>query len=381
MALVLQLATRPSEAGGGNPQIDLRVTENFGSVLMLAIAYAASLGGMATLVGTPTNLVFTGTVRKLFPAAPEVGFLQWMAVGLPLLALFLPLSWLYLCRFGGAAPLRDIRFASSQTVIEEELRKLGKITRPERSVLVIWVATAFLWIFRSPIDFGSFRVPGWSQLFGKPAFLHDATVAMTMAVVLCLIPVNAPVNVPANRGSVAEEKSGGRSFLMDWHTIRHGVPWGVLFLFGGGFAMAAAFEQTGLSSWAGSALRHLAGFPPIVMVALTSLAITFLSEVTSNTATALMVMPILAAAAVPVGIHPYLLMISGTLGASCGFMLPVATPPNAIVFSSGWITAPQMARAGLALDLMGVALITLVIYLLAVPVFGITLGQLPAWAQ
>jgi sodium-dependent dicarboxylate transporter 2/3/5 len=168
---------------------------------------------------------------------------------------------------------------------------------------------------------------------------------------------------------------------MDWPTIRQGVPWGILFLFGGGFALAGGMEQTGLSTWLGGWLEKLAGVPPVVIILVTCLGVTMLSEVASNTATAIMVMPILAATAVQIGIHPYLLMISATIAASYGFMLPVATPPNAIVFSSGWITSPQMARTGLALDLLGVVMVTLVVYLLAVPVFGIVLGELPAWVK
>jgi sodium-dependent dicarboxylate transporter 2/3/5 len=296
-----------------------------------------------------------------------------MAVGVPLIVVFLPITWLYLCRFSSRVPLREIRFPGSQTVIEDELRKMGRITRQEKFVLAVWTLMAFLWIFRSPINLGAFTVPGWSQLFGKPAFLHDATVAMAMAVLLCLIPAK----------DSAGDATTGKSvhFLMDWPTIRQGVPWGILFLFGGGFALAGGMEQTGLSTWLGGWLEKLAGVPPVVIILVTCLGVTMLSEVASNTATAIMVMPILAATAVQIGIHPYLLMISATIAASYGFMLPVATPPNAIVFSSGWITSPQMARTGLALDLLGVVMVTLVVYLLAVPVFGIVLGELPAWVK
>ena len=168
---------------------------------------------------------------------------------------------------------------------------------------------------------------------------------------------------------------------MDWHTIRYGVPWGILFLFGGGYALAGGMEQTGLGTWLGGLLGKLAGIPPLLIILLTCLSVTMLSEVASNTATAFMAMPVLAATAVEIGIHPYVLMISATIAASYGFMLPVATPPNAIVYSSGWITAPQMARAGLALDLLGVIMVTILIYTIAIPVFGITFGQLPPWAK
>jgi sodium-dependent dicarboxylate transporter 2/3/5 len=366
-AVVLQLATKPDGS------LDRSITQHFGSVLMLSIAYASSVGGIGTLIGTPTNLVFTGAARRLFPEAPEIAFLQWMAVGIPLVIVFLPLCWFYLCRYSSSVPIRDVRFPGSATVIEDELRKMGRITREEKRVLAVWVLMAFLWIFRSPLNLGAFTVPGWSQLFGKPAFLHDATVAMAMAVLLCLIPVG---------GAGAEDASGKSShFLMDWPSIRHGVPWGILFLFGGGFALAGGMEQTGLSTWLGGWLHQLQGIPPVAIILVTCLGVTMLSEIASNTATAIMVMPVLAATGIQIGVHPYLLMISATIAASYGFMLPVATPPNAIVYSSGWISSPHMARTGLALDLMGVVMVTLLVYLVAVPVFGIALGQLPVWAK
>jgi sodium-dependent dicarboxylate transporter 2/3/5 len=366
MSVVLQLASRPD--GTEDPV----VTANFGSVLMLAIAYASSIGGIGTLIGTPTNLIFPSTVARLYPDAPSVGFLQWMAVGVPLIVLFLPVCWWYLCRFSARVPLSEIRFPGSQTIIDDELRKMGPITRPEKYLVVVWATMALLWIFRSPLRFGAFTIPGWSQVFGQPAFLHDATVAMLMALVVCLIPL---------QGSPPDATGKPAPFLMDWHSIRNGVPWGILFLFGGGFALAGGLEQTGLSVWLGGLLGHLAGVPVLLIILITCFGVTLLSEVASNTATAIMAMPILAAIGKEIGVHPYLLMISATIAASYGFMLPVATPPNAIVYSSGWISSPQMARTGLVLDLMGVLVVTALVYLLAVPVFGIALDTLPAWVK
>lgn len=354
MAVAQQLAGEP-----GQPP-DRRILDNFGSVLMLAIAYAASVGGIGTLIGTPTNLVFSGAAPKLVPGGPEIQFLKWMAVGVPVVVIFLPICWFYLCRYSSPVPLTQIQFRSGQHVIDDELHKMGPITIEERRVLIIWVFMALLWIFRAPLKLGSVTIPGWNQLFAKSAFLHDATVAMAAGLLLCLIPVS-------------RAKSGGeREYLIDWPTISKGVPWGVLFLFGGGFALAAGMEATGLSTWLGSVFGKLAGMPPFLIVLLTCVGVTFLSEIASNTATAVMAMPILAATAGQVGMHPYLIMIAGTVAASYGFMLPVATPPNAIVYSSGWISAPQMAKTGLALDLMGVVLVSVMVYLLVGPVFGIS---------
>ncbi len=372
MAVVKQLAAE-SATGGAADSDGRRVLESFGPVLMLGIAYAASIGGIGTLIGTPPNLVFSGTVRNLFPEAPEIGFLQWMGIGMPVVVLFLPLAWLYLCRFGAKVPLRQIRFPGSQTVIQEELHQLGKMTPPEKRVLTIWSAMAFLWIFRNPIKLGAITVPGWSELFGHPAYLHDATVAVAMALLLCL--------TPAGSSGGASEAGGHKPFLMDWQTIRTGLPWGILLLFGGGFAMAAGFQQTGLASWIGSRLGGMEGFPPLLMIVITCLVLTFLTEVTSNTATATMAMPVLAAAAIQIGVHPFLFMIPATISTSCAFMLPVSTPPNAIVFGSGWVTIPQMARAGIMLDLAGVVIVTTVAYFLAATVFGFSFGQLPVWAR
>jgi solute carrier family 13 (sodium-dependent dicarboxylate transporter), member 2/3/5 len=367
ISVVLQFATNQEEAKAQE------IKDSFGSILMLAIAYSASIGGIATLIGTPTNLVFTGALRNLFPTAPEVPFLRWMLVGIPLVVVFLPIAWWYLCRFGSKVSIWKLRFDSGQSVVEDELRAMGKITRQEKYVLVIWGLMAFLWIFRSPIRLGALTVPGWSQLFGQPAYLQDATVAMAMALLLFVIPVPVAAAEPASAKHYEA--------LMDWHTVQRGVPWGILFLFGGGFALAGAFEESKLSDWFGTQVSGLSGLPPIVVVLIVCVGLVFLTEFTSNTATALMAMPVLAAAAIQMGVHPFLLMIPGAISTSCAFMLPVATPPNAIVFGSGWLTIPQMARVGLALEIIGIILVTAVVYFVGMPVFGITVNQLPTWVH
>jgi sodium-dependent dicarboxylate transporter 2/3/5 len=368
MAVVLQLAAHPAPGDAGGPVVDEQITRNFGSVLMLSIAYAASLGGIGTLIGTPPNLVFVGAARRLFPESPEIGFLEWMTLAVPLVVVFLPITWLYLCRFGAAVPLKQIRFHGGQSVIAEELRKLGAMRWQEKYILAVWTAMALLWIFRADIRLGAFTIPGWSGLFGRPAYLQDATVAMAMALVLCLTPARS------------DDKKAAYH-LIDWETIRHGVPWGVLFLFGGGFAMAAGFEQTGLSEWIGRILSGMGGLSPVMMIVVTCFVLMALTEVTSNTASAVMAMPVLAAAAVQLQVHPFLLMIPGTIAVSCAFMLPVSTPPNAIVFGSGWITIPQMAKAGVWLDIIGIFIVTAMVWFLGTAVFEISVGQLPAWVR
>ena len=368
MAVVLQLAGQSPGRTTEGALPDDQVTRNFGSLLMLAIAFSASLGGVGTLIGTPPNLIFAGAVTNLFPEAPPIAFLDWMRLGIPLVVVYLPIMWLYLCRFGSPVPLKQIHFPGGQTVIAEEIRKLGPMLWQEKYILGVWGAMALLWIFRADISLGSLTIPGWSRLFGQPTYLHDATVAMATALVLALTPARAK-----------DRKMGYH--LIDWETIRYGIPWGVLFLFGGGFAIAAGFQQSGLSNWIGTLLSRMGGLSPVTMIVLTCLVLMALTEVTSNTATAVMSMPVLAAAAVQMQIHPFLLMIPGTIAISCAFMLPVSTPPNAIVFGSGWITIPQMAKAGVWLDIIGIFIVTAFVWLLGTTIFGITPNLLPVWAQ
>ncbi len=343
---------------------------NLGLVMMLAIAYGANAGGVGTLIGTPPNVIFAGFVRKLFPDAPEVTFLQWMKVGVPVVLLFLPLAWLYLCNFASGVKLKNLNLLQAEGVIDDQIKSLGKMKSGEKWVLIIFSLTAFLWIFRKPLNLGIFEIPGWASLFGHPKFLSDATVAVFMALMLFLIPVKT-------------EREGKKKilFLMDWHTAEKGVPWGVLLLFGGGFALASGMDSTGLSKWIAGKLQTFAGVPTILMIPLICLSFTFLSEITSNTAMSAMMMPVLASTAVGAGVHPFLLMVPATLSNSYAYMMPVGTPPNAIVFGSGWVTIPQMAKAGFFMNLLGAVVITTVVYFIAVPVFGINIGEIPFWAR
>jgi sodium-dependent dicarboxylate transporter 2/3/5 len=208
---------------------------------------------------------------------------------------------------------------------------------------------------------GEFTVPGWSMLFGHSEFPHDATVAVAAAVLLCLIPVNL-------RGGV-EWKGRWERFVMDWGTIERGLPWGVVILFGGGLAMAAGMEKSGLAAWFGEILGGLKGAPVWILFPAACVLAVLLTEMTSNVATVLMICPILAEAALQFGVNPYLLLFPATIMASFAFMLPVATPPNAVVFSSGWITVPAMFRAGVALDALALLIVPGIVYLLGSAVF------------
>lgn len=356
LAVILQLA--PTQATSDEQP----ATSNFRTCMMLAIAYAASIGGLGTIIGTPPNLIFVAAVEKLFPTAPRINFLQWAAFGVPLVLVFVPLIWILLTR--RFFPVAKDLFSGGKELIDAEIKKLDRMSAGERGVLVIFFTTALAWIFRVDLSLGFVTIPGWASQLGMENKISDAAIAMTAGTILFVIPANF------KRGE----------FLLDWGTALK-IPWGILLLFGGGIAMSAGFKSTGLSTWLGEGLTGLGGWPPLVMIFAVCALVTFLTEVTSNTATATIFMPIMAATAQALQLHPFLLMIPAAISASCAFMLPVATPPNAIIFASGYVTIPQMARAGFWLNLIGVLLVTALAYWLIVPVFGIAWQGLPVWAK
>jgi sodium-dependent dicarboxylate transporter 2/3/5 len=322
----------------------------FGLNLMLGIAYAASIGGIATLIGTPPNTILAGYLQKTY--GYEITFAAWMKVGVPLVLVMLPLCWLWLTRV--ANPMKLKKVPGGRDMINSELRQMGSMNTGERWTALVFLLTALAWIFRKNIDF----------LFPDPKMVTDAAIAMTGAIVLFLIPINLKKN----------------EFVMDWHWASK-MPWGVLILFGGGLAMAAGFKDTKLADWIGSQVGLLSNAPILILVIAVTTLIIFLTELTSNTATAAMVMPILSAVAIGLGQSPLLLIVPAAIAASCAFMLPVATPPNAIVFGSGYVNIPQMVKSGFGLNIIGIALTVVVTYLLVLPMFGVVLNEVPAWAQ
>jgi sodium-dependent dicarboxylate transporter 2/3/5 len=331
---------------------------NFGLALMLGIAYSASIGGIATLVGTPPNIVFAGIAKSMFPTAPEIGFLDWFKIGLPLVVIFLPINWLYLTRI--AAPPKIRKIPGGKDIIEHDLRELGKVKLGEKLTLIVFLFVALAWIFRRNIDLGFFVIPGWSNVLGISEYVHDSTVAIFGAILLFLLPVDFKKRI----------------FVLNWEWALR-IPWGIILLFGGGFALAAGFQTSGLAQWIGGRLSFLCGVPTIIMILSICLLLTFLTEVTSNTATTTMMMPVLGALAAATRIHPFLLMIPAAMSASCAFMLPVATPPNAIIFGSGYLRIPDMVRVGFFLNIIGAIIITLIVYFLVIPIFNINALPLP----
>ena len=312
--------------------------------LLLGIAYAASIGGIATLIGTPPNLAFARIYAITFPEAPEISFTGWFTFAFPLSLIFLALAW------GGLSTWVSWRRPAAEIdrkLFADELAGLGPMSREERLVLVHFAALALLWLTRGDVNLGSITVRGWGSLLGLSGYVDDGTVAVAVAVSLFLFP--------------SDRSPSGR--LMDWRTAK-ALPWHIVLLFGGGFALARGFAASGLSQWVGGNLAGLSHYPPILIVATLCLAVTFLTELTSNTATAELLLPVLAAVAVSIDIHPLMLMVPATISASCAFMMPVATPPNAIVFGTDRLTISQMARMGIMLNLTGVVLITAALFLL-----------------
>ncbi|HDS01394.1 MAG TPA: SLC13/DASS family transporter [candidate division Zixibacteria bacterium] len=328
--------------------------------LLLGTAYASSVGGMATLIGTPPNLAFAKIFEETFPMAPEISFAGWIIFSLPISLVFLLFIWAFM---SFKARMGKGRKAANRSIFIEEYKKLGPFSYEEKVVMIDFMILAFLWLFRNPIPVGDFVIPGWSTLLPVPEFIDDGTVSISMALILFLIP---------------SRTRPGR-MIMDWKTAVS-LPWGIVILFGGGFALAYAFKASGLSVWIGSQLGGLAAFHPLLIIAVICLTMTFLTELTSNTATTQTILPIIAGVAIGIGVNPLLLMVPATLSASCAFMLPVATPPNAIVYGGGDFRIATMAKAGIVLNLFGVFLISLAFYFMGRIILGVELGAFPDWA-
>lgn len=338
-------------------------TRKFTTSLMLGIAYGCSIGGIATLVGTPPNLSFARIFQITFPDADPITFGQWFIMGLPISVIMLVIVWLILTRIFFHVPPN---LTVDKSIVTKEYKELGPISFEEKSVLIIFTLTAFLWVFRKKLTLGIFTIPGWSQLLPSSPLIDDATVAIFMAMIMFLIPTR--------------NKETKYSTIMGPDVITK-LPWNIVLLFGGGFALAKGFQVTGLSVFIGNEFSGLAGMPPIIMIVIICLGITFLTELTSNTATTEMILPILASVAVAMQTNPLMLMIPATLSASCAFMMPVATPPNAVVFGSGRIKISDMARAGVFINLIGIIIITVLFYFIGTEVFSIDPNIFPEWAK
>jgi sodium-dependent dicarboxylate transporter 2/3/5 len=312
----------------------------FGTVLMLGIGYAASIGGVATLIGTPPNAIFAGVIEKTYGIS--ISFLDWMMFALPLSLVMLLIAWYYLARV--LFTRADMRLPGSKAMIVEQIARLGPMSRQELIVATVFCVVALLWILR-----GFFQPHELSMV-------KDSTIAVAGAILLFMIPVDLKK----------------REFLLDWKTAVT-IPWDIIVLFGGGFALAQGFSESGLTRWLAEQLTVLQGFNSILIILAVVLLVVFLTEVTSNTATASLLLPVMGALATAIDMNPLGLMVAAVVAASFAFMLPVATPPNAIVFSSRYISIAQMAAAGLRLNLVGVLVISGFVYLLLPYAWGIQL--------
>lgn len=306
--------------------LDDRARRDFQYALLLGVAYGSTIGGMATLVGTAPNAMLAAFVLENY--ATQINFVNWMLVGIPLSALMLPLAWLALTKLVFHVDFHTS--ADSRAHLRKLKTDLGPMTTPERRVGVVFVLLALTWIFRPLLN----RMPGLEAL-------DDSGIAMAGAVLLFLLP----------SGSAADP------LLLRWDQAEK-LPWAILLLFGGGLSLANAVSETGLAAWIGDGLHLFATLPDAIVVVIIATIIIFLTELTSNVATTATFLPVAGAIAIEAGIDPIILLVPVTLAASCAFMLPVATPPNAIVFGSGLLTIPKMVRAGIALNIISIVLVS-----------------------
>jgi sodium-dependent dicarboxylate transporter 2/3/5 len=337
MAIISQLCDSPTTKKKENAK--------FARALMLGIAYSASIGGMATLVGTPPNLVLAGVVKELYGI--EISFSQWLMFGLPISLILLALCWLYLTRV--AFRFEQKSFPGGRAEIRQQLAGFGPTGFEEKLVLTVFVFTAVAWISRSFVQ----------QQLGLFPRLDDTIIAMVGGVLLFLLPSR-------------ERKKP----LLRWEDTKK-LPWGIVLLFGGGMALAAGFKDSGLADWVGGRMTLLDGVSLIFLILILVAAVNFLTEITSNIATTSMLLPVLAPMALAVDVNPLILMVAATVAASCAFMLPVATPPNAVVFGSGHLRIPDMVRVGLAMNLISIALLVVFVYFVLPLVWGLETRAFP----
>lgn len=314
----------------------------FGKALMLAIAYSASIGGFATLIGTPPNLVLAGTLEQIYQV--KLSFVQWMTFGLPTSLLLLFICWKYLTSY--AFSFDEVSFPGGKAEIQKMRAELGPVQYEEKVVLAVFVCTGLAWMFRSLLEN---LIPG----------LDDTIIAMATAIVLFVIP----------------NKERTRR-IINWDEALK-LPWGIILLFGGGMALAKAFTKTGLADWIAVQMSQLDGLSVLMLIFVLVTIVNFLTEITSNLATTAMLLPVLAPMADSFNLHPFMIMVSVTVAASCAFMLPVATPPNAVVFGSGYLRIPDMMRAGILMNILSIIIITATTYFILPFLWDIDPNQFP----
>lgn len=364
---------------------DSKRVKNFATCLMLGIAFAANIGGLSTPIASSSNIIFLANFNEFFPDRPTITFLQWIIISLPLVVVFLGVTWFYLVNFSRvkiSLSYRDRSFSTSYyleketeennvaiatisvpvakrcaiepNVIDRELARLGNMTRGEKYVALLFMILALLWIFRSDLIVGSLAIPGWSNLLGLSDFVKNTTVAAAIAFIMFVIPIKS--------------KEGKSTTLLSWEQANT-IPWDILLLFGAGVAISKGFTESGLSDFLTNNLSFVLQKTPLfITILLVAIFTAILTEFASNTAVSLLLMPICASLAPALGIDPLILMWTATKALKCTFCLPVATPPNAIVYSQKYFDIATMTRVGIPLNFLGIILIILTINFLAVPV-------------
>ncbi|MGF1488370.1 MAG: SLC13 family permease [Prochloraceae cyanobacterium] len=382
---------------------DKNIIKNFATCLMLSIAYAANIGGLGTPIGSSSNIIFLANFAEFFPDRPGISFLQWIVVSIPLVVVFLFLTWLYLV-YGSPVKIAEnkkskqntipnssgnnnyqnqnivddnLTSSSSQTnrsintgssvttvvkervksnIIEKAIANLGEMSAAEKYVAILFAAVAILWIFLSDLTIGSFTIPGWSSQLGLEDFVRNTTVAAAIAFIMFAIPVKT--------------KQGEKTYLLDWETANQ-IPWDILLLFGAGVAISKGFSTSGLSDFLTANLSVVLQNTPLFVTIITvSIFVAILTELASNTAISLLMIPICASVAPAIGIDPLILMWTAIKALKCTFCLPVATPPNAIVYSQKYFSIATMTQVGLFLNVIGIILISLTMIFIAVPIFS-----------
>lgn len=329
----------------------------FGFSLLLGIAYASSIGGTGSLIGTPPNLVLVATLDKLYPAAPEISFLSWMLIGLPLILILLPILWWYMVKYYKI----EGELEGGKAQLDEAFAALGPMKLGEKKALAIFILTAIGWLWRKDIPIDEFVLPGWSTLLGVGDTVNDSTVGMIGALLMFIV------------------KDGEAKPLLNWSQAQK-IPWGPLMLIGGGLALATGLKLSGLAAYIGASLSFIGSLPVLLIIIFIVVFMLFFTEVNSNTATATLFLPLLAAIAVGNQINPLLFVVPATFACSFAFMLPIATGPNMVIFGSERLSINEMAKCGLGLNLICIFVLTALLYFLIIPIWGIEV-TLPTWAQ
>ncbi|TYD00150.1 anion transporter [Arthrobacter echini] len=328
--------------------VDDKQIRIFGVALVLSVAWAATIGGLGTLLGSPPNAIVAGYIST--ELGEDVGFVQWMLLGVPIVIVFIGLAWLLITRVIFKFSLEEI--PGGKQLIDTEISKLGRMSQGEKTVLVVFCSAAFLWIVPGLVS----NIGAVSSALPWLGEFNDTVIAIGAGIVLFMIPA---------------DKAG--SMTLVWKDAEEGLPWGVLLLFGGGLSLAGAVAATGLDAWFGERVSGLGALPIVLLLAVVVTIVLLLTEITSNTATAATFIPILGGVAIGIGMDPTTLLIPAALAATCAFMLPVGTPPNAIVYATGNVKISEMVRGGIVLNIVGVILITMFTVLIGPFALGMVL--------